>query len=275
MLFRKTITVGTARVEIPKGSVTMDQCTMKQINDHVWLIRDGHNDTCYLVVGQEKAMLVDTMCGYANVREAAESVTDKPIMVLNTHGHSDHVFGNLWFKEAWMHPDDLPMVYAVIEEPEVQAAMKAQGVSMDDFTFHPVHQGDLFDLGGVTAEVIELPGHTPGGVCVLLREDRILFTGDSINRHLWMQLEGCLSLREYGEKLDAIAWVREKADVILHGHASGTEPIGLMDDMRHGIASIVAGETGDDSDYTWFGGVCRQHPYAAESVIVYDPKLQE
>ncbi|MDO5436480.1 MAG: MBL fold metallo-hydrolase [Clostridia bacterium] len=251
----------------------MDKCTMEQVNEHVWIMRDEHNDTCYLVVGEDKAMLVDTMCGYVNVREAAESVTDKPLMVVNTHGHGDHVFGNLWFTEAWMHPDDLPMVNEALEDPQVQKAMREAGAG--NFYFHPARQGDLFDLGGLTAEIIELPGHTPGGICVLLREDRILFTGDSINRHLWMQLDGCTSLKEYGEKLDAVAWVKEKADRILHGHASGPEPISLMDDMRRGIAEIVAGETADDSDYTWFGGVCRQHPYAENSVIVYDTKLQK
>lgn len=254
--------------------IPMDKCTMEQLNEHVWIMRDEHNDTCYLVVGSEKALLVDTMCGYVNVREAAGSVTDKPLMVINTHGHGDHVFGNLWFSEAWMHPDDLPMVKEAMEDPQIREAVKAAGA--EGFTFHPARQGDLFDLGDLTAEIIELPGHTPGGICVLLREDRILFTGDSINRHLWMQLDGCLSLREYGEKLDAIAaGVREKADWILHGHASGMEPVSLMDDMRRGIAEIVAGETGNDSEYTWFGGVCLQHPYAENSVIVYDTKLQK
>ena len=257
------------------NGIPMDKYTMTQMNEHVWMIRDEHNDTCYLIAGSDKAMLVDTMSGYVNVREAAESVTDKPLTVVNTHGHGDHVFGNLWFREAWLHPDDLPMINEMLSEPEVQDIMKANGVSGSDFTFHPARGGDLFDLGGLTAEVIELPGHTPGGICVLLREDRMLFTGDSINRHLWMQLDGCLSLREYGEKLDAVMWVKEKADWILHGHASGMEPISLLDDMRRGVAEIVAGETGNDIDYNWFGGVCLQHPYAENSVIVYDTKLQK
>ena len=46
-------------------------------------------------------------------------------------------------------------------------------------------------------EIYELPGHTPGGIVLLLREDRILFTGDSVNHHLWMQLEGCAPLDEF------------------------------------------------------------------------------
>lgn len=88
----------------------MDQCTVTQLHAHVWMLRDEHNDTCYLAVGEQKALLVDTMCGYTDVLRAARTVTDKPIVVVNTHGHGDHVLGNVWFKEAYMHPDDLFMI---------------------------------------------------------------------------------------------------------------------------------------------------------------------
>ena len=52
--------------------------------------------------------------------------------------------------------------------------------------FEPIRGGEVIDLGGLHLEVIELPGHTPGGILLLLKEDRILFTGDSINH-----ISGC------------------------------------------------------------------------------------
>ncbi len=102
----------------------------------------------------------------------------------------------------------------------------------------------------------------------------MLFTGDSINRHLWMQLDGCLTLKEYGEKLDAIMEVQDRADTILHGHAGDAEPISLLGEMRRGICEIVAGKTEEDTDYQWFGGVSHQHPFAPNSVIVYGDNIQ-
>lgn len=248
----------------------MDKSTVKKINDHVWLIRDEHNDTCYLIEGSEKAMLVDTMSGYLDIRETAEGLTRKPITVVNTHGHGDHVLGNVWFPEAWIHPADLPMIEEMLQDPELKDMMEKEQVTM--CTFRTCRQGDTFDLGGLTVQVVELPGHTPGGICLLLKEDRMLFTGDSINRHLWMQLEGCCSLQEYGQRLDDIAWVKAEADWILHGHADHAEPITLLDELRRGIGTLVTGDTSADTEYKWFGGVCKQHPFAEGSVIVYQPQ---
>lgn len=249
----------------------MDKGTIRQINSHVWLLRDEHNDTCYLVTGKEKALLIDTMCGYVNVREMAESITLLPLLVANTHGHGDHIFGNVWFREAMLHPSDLPMTEEMLRDPEVCRIMKEQHVSMS--AFRPIQNGDLIDLGNLTLEVIALPGHTPGSVCFLLREDRILFTGDAINRHLWMQLNDCLTLKAYAENIRSILWVKEKADIILHGHASGPEDISLTDKMLRGLTDIIAGNTGADTPYQWHGGTARQHPFDENSVIVYGSNI--
>ena len=92
---------------------------------------------------------------------------------------------------------------------------------------------------GLTLEVISLPGHTPGEICLLLKEKRILFTGDSINHHLWMQLEESLPLRIFLENLNRISWVTEKADRILHGHAQGFDDISLFDELKSGIKELI------------------------------------
>lgn len=44
-----------------------------------------------LVIGQDKAALIETGCGIGNLRKAVEEVTDKPVMVINTHTHADPI----------------------------------------------------------------------------------------------------------------------------------------------------------------------------------------
>lgn len=127
----------------------MDQCTVKAINDHVWLMRDEHNDTCYLIAGQKKALVADTMSGFLNVREQAEKLTSLPFMVINTHGHGDHVLGNTAFEEAYLHPADQFMIDNLLQSPQYKAARKKQGIRMPEMK--PVRGGDTFDLGGLTA----------------------------------------------------------------------------------------------------------------------------
>lgn len=74
----------------------MAEITVKQLKSYLYLLDDNNEATGYLLVGDEKACLIDTMvCGedlYALVRR----YTDKPIMVVNTHGHPDHIYGNVF-----------------------------------------------------------------------------------------------------------------------------------------------------------------------------------
>ncbi|MBO2516417.1 MAG: hypothetical protein CW338_03955 [Clostridiales bacterium] len=248
-----------------------ERVQMKQLNDHLWLMDDNHEGTGYLIAGSEKALVIDTMNGFENVRAIAATVTDKPVLVINTHGHCDHIYGNVWFDEAMLDEKDLKIAAWHFSMPQFVKAVRQYGLKVPPF--RTVKEGDIIDLGGLTAQIISLPGHTPGGICVLLREDRILFTGDGINRHLWMQLEESLPLAELLKNLDRIAFVKEKADWIAHGHAQGLEPVSLFDKLREGVRQLVEQRgtevTDSDREYDWFGGRALQHEFDENSVIVY------
>ena len=66
-----------------------ERVKLKKINDHVILMNDNNEGTGYIVLGKNKALIIDTMNGYENVKEIAETVTDLPLTVVNTHGHGD------------------------------------------------------------------------------------------------------------------------------------------------------------------------------------------
>src|SRR3954447_9069664 len=59
-----------------------------------------------LIIGREKAALIDTGCGIGDLRKAVRAVTDKPIVVVNTHTHTDHIGSNHQFGDIVMfdHP---------------------------------------------------------------------------------------------------------------------------------------------------------------------------
>ena len=56
------------------------------------------NVTCYLLLGREKAMLIDTAYGEGDLPALIASITSLPLIVVNTHGHYDHTSGNAFFK---------------------------------------------------------------------------------------------------------------------------------------------------------------------------------
>ena len=255
-----------------------EELYISQVGPGIYLMDEAHEATGYLVVGQEKACVIDTMNGYNDLYRAVREITDKPLIVVNTHGHPDHIFGNVYFDHAYLHPADLPLARMFVREPEFVEHCREQGLHMPPFS--EVREGDVFDLGGRHLEVYELPGHTPGGIVLLLREDRILFTGDSVNHHLWMQLEGCAPMADFVRSLDRIMFLEREADRILHGHARGFDDISLLRCLRDGAQDLADGHTEHDLPYHYFGGEVRQHPFDClpgkdyqqqDHVICYDP----
>lgn len=250
----------------------------KKVDDCIWLMNDNVS-TGYLVCGEKKAVVIDTMLGIADVHAVVREITDLPLMVVNTHGHCDHFYGNAYFDcDCFLHPDDLKVAGLHMKLPKIAKPWKEKKLKMP--AFKAIYDGDVIDLGGLSLEAISIPGHTPGGICLLLKERRVLFTGDSINRHLWMQLKESLPLKTFLENLNSISWVTEKADRILHGHARGFEDISLFDELRAGIGELIEtrgkGETRYSTEYKWSRGIAKQYPFGSDgrSVICYiDKKL--
>lgn len=248
-----------------------ERIKVKKLNDHIFLMDDNGDATGYLLVGSKKALVIDTMNGYEDVHDVVCTLTDLPLMVVNTHGHCDHIFGNVYFDEAYMNPDDSEVAKEHMLFPEFIEACKEHNLSMPPFK--PIKDGDIIDLGGLTLDIISLPGHTPGGICLLLKEDRILFTGDSINHGVWMQLNESKMLKDFLINLDKIMYVTKEADYILHGHAQGVDNISLMTELRDGLADLIESNGEGDRDYKWFGGVDKQHPFGdGKSSICYSIK---
>ena len=240
---------------------------IKEIRPDVYLMDEAHEATGYLVVGRDRACVIDTMNGYNDLYQAVRKLTDKPLTVVNTHGHPDHIFGNVYFDEAYMNPADLPLSRLFTEDPEFLRQCGENSLKMPPF--RDILPGETIDLGGRTLEVFGLPGHTPGGILLLLREDRILFTGDSVNHHLWMQLDSCLPMKAFLKELDRVMFLEDRADIILHGHAHDTDDISLLRCLRNGVEEICEGKTEEDPPYKWFGGVARQHPFRCDPDRVY------
>lgn len=79
-----------------------------QISEHVQHIHEIEDDYFSIIRGTERAIVVDAAYGIGNNREFVEQHLNVPYILINSHGHFDHVLGDWQFDEAWLHKADLP-----------------------------------------------------------------------------------------------------------------------------------------------------------------------
>ena len=80
--------------------------TVREVAKDVWQINDG-GPNIYLIIGHDSALVVDTGNGAADLAGQIIKMTDKPLIVLNTHGHGDHTGANYQFEKVYVHEADL------------------------------------------------------------------------------------------------------------------------------------------------------------------------
>lgn len=120
----------------------------------------------YLLVGEEKALLIDSGMTQPNVKDLISELTDLPVILANTHGDGDHVGGNGSFEAFYIHPEDY-----------VKNGLNQR---FEDIKHFDLAEGDTFELGNRTVKVIEIPGHTYGSVAFLDVDNRVLYGGDTV-----------------------------------------------------------------------------------------------
>ncbi len=175
----------------------------------------------FLLTGH-KLTLVDTgyKGGSAHILSEASRLGYAPSDIANiiiTHHHADHV-GNLFELKrvsqatVFAHPADAPYVDGRLPQPgparprwlsrliaPMHRLWSAQPATVDIF----VNDGDKLPiLGG--AKVLHTPGHTPGSICLLLRQEQLIIVGDVLNNRLGLGLPSKVFTTDMAQNIRAI-----------------------------------------------------------------------
>lgn len=144
--------------------------------EDTWIINamDG-TQNMYLLEGNDRALLIDTLYGAGNLRAHVESLTDKPVTVINTHGHLDHSGGNGEWEEVLMLEGAVPDVGTCYRCP-----FDVSKLPHPDYKKSIVHEGDVIDLGGRALEIYDITAHSNGSLALLDRGNRQLYVGDEL-----------------------------------------------------------------------------------------------
>lgn len=190
-----------------------------------------------LLLGQKRALLFDTMSGAGDLCAYLGSVTGLPLTVVNSHIHFDHNGGNSRFDSAYLSPLDMPYnIFGRSREKRIELAdclaeyarglfseAQHQAVIENAFdSYLPLEEGHVFDLGGLCAEAVALPGHTPGSTGLLLRKERLLLSGDAMTPVMCLFFPESQPLSVYRETLNKAATL--PFDRFITGHMTHTLP---------------------------------------------------
>lgn len=174
--------------------------------------------TSFLIEGTDKAVLMDTGMDIFNIKKFVAGMTNKELIVVNSHFHPDHSNGNNKFKEVLIGERDLPtftnsdVYFKLVDDiskgiferypkaklltPLINKLLKTK---KGKTVYKPLRDGDKIELGGKTLQVKEFPGHTPGSITFLDVNERFIHMGDACNMGTWMWTNPDCSLHEYAK----------------------------------------------------------------------------
>ena len=237
----------------------------------------------YLILGQDRALLFDTGLGIGDMASLVATLTDLPITVLNSHTHYDHVGGNSRFATILSrgHP------YAVkraggLDHSQVGEYAKGDWIwkplpeGFDPETFatngwqvsRTIDEGEFIDLGGVSLEVVDSPGHSPDSLVLVDHQRRLMFTGDTFYlAPLYSHIPGG-DLAAYTASAERLAALAPAVDYLLMAHntprADSSYLLALheaLQGIRNNTAQYQSIESGREYRFDGFSVLTAEPPY--------------
>lgn len=192
--------------------------TVQQVLKGVYHIQDPLRVCVTLLVGDDAALLYDTGYGLYDLPALVRGITRLPLTVLLGHGHHDHACGAAQFDEVFAHEAELSTVAkytAPFFRDRVFSRAEAEGVlpkGLDAGRFlgagsgavRPLERG-IFPLGGLTARMLPMPGHTPGSIGLYVEERALLLTGDNWNPTTWLFFPESAPLPAYANMMRGLS----------------------------------------------------------------------
>jgi glyoxylase-like metal-dependent hydrolase (beta-lactamase superfamily II) len=235
----------------------------------------------YLVVGTERALLFDSGLGIGDMRAVTKELTEIEPIVLNSHTHYDHVGGNHQFEVVYGTATEYTAENAKGRKHEDVAEFVGEGwiwkrtpegFDRDRYQSKPftiretVVDGEVIDLGGRRLEVLLTPGHAPDSLCLLERENRLLFTGDTFYpATLYAHLPGS-DFALYRKTASRLAELQGDVDFVLPAHNEPLVPSDSLLRLRDAFGAIAD----DRAEFTLTDGN-REYFFEGFSILTPNP----
>ena len=166
----------------------------------ILMLRETHIDPyavgdIWIVRGRDKDLVIDTGSGMVAPSPLVEAIAGKPVTAVVLNNSYDHAGGWHSFAERACHPLDAPTLANFDVETEAVSdylndstlwSLPSEGYRIDDYSLKPakptrlVKDGDVFELGDRSLQVMHVPGRSPGGLAIWEETTGSLFTSDML-----------------------------------------------------------------------------------------------
>ena len=179
---------------------------------------------CYILAEDEnnKAIIIDPGDEPDKIKKVLAKYKLKPGLIINTHGHMDHIGADDAFGVCvYIHKDDLNL----LDDPNL---------NLSGFFATPLHIASCrkaledkqeIRLDKIRLQVLHTPGHTPGGICLLLKQPKrnIVFSGDTLfNQGIGRTDFPFASLAQLKKSVENKLFVLDDQTQVYPGHGSST-----------------------------------------------------
>lgn len=135
----------------------------------------------YIVSDKGNAVIIDAGGNEEDIEEYLNDNGLKPVALVNTHGHFDHIGAiyplmKKYGLPFYLHKDD----EFLLGQGKKVMQMYGFGDMETPYVTNYIEHGQKLDLGGITMDVIHTPGHTPGGCCFYIGGLKSVITGDTL-----------------------------------------------------------------------------------------------
>jgi len=215
-----------------------------------WMIVTTGNVHCYLLLGSEKALLIDTGYGDGDLRYLVESITDLPVMVVNTHTHLDHSGGNGFWEEAYIGHGG---------EGTAREVMSNKRLPYPDYTIHFLEDGQMISLGDREVEVITIGAHHASSLAFLDKKNKTLYCGDELESS---QVLLCVSgedvptnvlVERHLNNMKKLQARKAEIDRLIPAHNGAPISPDYIDEFIHLSEWILSGEAVPEETVAGFG----------------------